>query len=79
MDSISNEILTGTVITQNISRLDIFIDQRPVQSVDISDVTTQVIIKLPNGASSLELQGFDNNQLVAACKTKIQSIEKLEV
>lgn len=63
--------LTFTVTTQNLSRLDVYLDGRPQRSLDVKDGTTTV--KLPRSATStvLELRGFANNQLVASRKTDL--------
>lgn len=55
--------------TENISRLDVYLDGRPLQSFDVRDGTTQFPVALPApGESVLELQGFSGGQLVASCR-----------
>ncbi|MHC5823618.1 MAG: hypothetical protein ACYT04_49245, partial [Nostoc sp.] len=78
VNSAENNILTCTIKTKNISRLDIFIDNRPQQSLDINDGTTQLTIKFPEDASTLDLQGYDKKQLVAACRKKLGSGKELK-
>lgn len=53
--------------TRNISRLDVFINGRPQQSVDVSGATTQFAVAIASsGVSLLELHGFDGSELVAS-------------
>ena len=72
VNSISGTDLNFTVTTQNISRLDIILDGRPQQSIDVQDGTTQLKIRLPvQGASMLKLCGYADNLLVATCSHKL--------
>jgi hypothetical protein len=72
INSNSGGTLTATATTKNIFRLDVFLDGRPQQSLDVTDGTTELTVKLPSqGASVLELRGFDNNRLVATRRTKL--------
>jgi hypothetical protein len=53
--------------TRNISRLDVFVNGRPQQSLDVSGATTQFAVAFATpGESVLELHGFDGNELVAS-------------
>lgn len=53
--------------TRNISRLDVFLNERPQQSLDVSGVATQFAVALASsGESVLELQGFNGSELVAS-------------
>lgn len=68
----SDGTLTATATTKNISRLDVFLDGRPQQSLDVTDGKTELSVKLPSrGASVLELRGFEDDRLVAARRTKL--------
>ena len=78
IDSVSNETLTATVSTKNITRLDIYLDKRPQQSLDISADTTQIIVKLWQDTGILEVQGYEKDRVVAVC-SKALPIIKTEV
>lgn len=53
--------------TKNISRLDVFLNGRPQQSLDVTGATTQFTLALTSpGESVLELHGFDGGELVAS-------------
>lgn len=56
---------TLQVSTKNLSRLDVFLNQRPHQSLDVSDGTTTVEITSQLMAL-VELQGYKDGRLVAA-------------
>jgi C-terminal processing protease CtpA/Prc len=52
--------------TENISRLDVYLEDRPQRSMDVIDNSAEFILELPEtGASFIELRGFKNNNLVA--------------
>lgn len=56
--------------TQNIDRLDLYVNDRPVTSVDVQGGETT--IPMTNGArGTLEIRGFDNSQLVARYRTEL--------
>ncbi|NET32741.1 MAG: peptidase S41 [Cyanothece sp. SIO1E1] len=68
----SSDTLEATVTTQNFSRLDVLLDGRPQQSLDVGDGSTNLILTLPmSGASTLEMQGFESSHLVAARRISI--------
>jgi hypothetical protein len=70
VNSLSGETLTVSAVTENISRLDVFLDDRPQRSLDIVDNSVQ--FELPQlVASFIELRGFKDNHLVAIQKIKI--------
>jgi hypothetical protein len=70
--SVANDTLTAVATTQNVARLDVFLDGRPQQSVDVSDGSVQIDVKLPAaGAAALELRGFEGDELVASCRTRL--------
>ncbi len=63
--------LLVTVTTQNLDRLDIYSDQRPEGSLDVTDGSTE--FSLPAGSTRvLELRGFDDRQLVAGRKRVVR-------
>jgi hypothetical protein len=59
--------------TENISRLDAYLDGRPMETLDVEnrDVEFDLSIPLP-GSHVLELRGFDDGQLVAAKRIEVQ-------
>ena len=60
--------LTIQATTVGISRLDAYIDGRPMESPDINDGTHQFDVTLSTGATQLELAGYKNSEFVAARK-----------
>lgn len=73
VNSISDRELQFTVETQNISRLDVLLDWRPQQSIDVQDGTRQLKIPLPaSGAPRLRLLGYDGESLAAACSRQLR-------
>jgi len=70
VNSISGGTLTVNVMTENISRLDVFLDDRPQRSLNVVDNSTQ--FELPQqDASFIEIRGFKDNHLVAVQKFRI--------
>jgi hypothetical protein len=63
--------LTIQATTAGITRLDAYVDRRPLKSVDINDGTHSFEVDLPAGAVLLELAGYMDDQLVAARKLKL--------
>lgn len=57
--------------TAGISRLDAYVDGRPVETLDIGDGTHMFTMSLPPGAALLKLAGYENGDLVAARKLKV--------
>lgn len=58
--------------TQAITRLDVFLDERPIQTMDIQDgQTTLTINKTSAEEAILEIRGFDKAQLVARYRSRI--------
>ena len=53
------------VTTQGVTRLDIYIDQRPFGSVDVGDGPTELTVATKS-ASSVRLEGFSEDELVAS-------------
>ncbi|HEY0782603.1 MAG TPA: S41 family peptidase, partial [Thermoanaerobaculia bacterium] len=63
---------TLTVTTRNVDRLDLFVDGRPVRSLDVVDGTTT--IELPpslESAATLEVRGFLAGELAASARTAV--------
>ena len=64
--AISATQLNAFAETQGISRLDMYLDDRPIQSIDVeASQTTFSITKPAPTQMTLEVRGFDGNQLVA--------------
>lgn len=63
--------LTIQTTTAGISRLDTYIDGRPMESQDINDGTHSINVDLPAGATLLELAGYKDNEYVAARKLQL--------
>lgn len=64
----SGSTLTVQATTLGLSRLDVYVDGRPMDSLDISDGNHSFAVDLPIGATLLELAGFQNDERVAARK-----------
>jgi len=59
--------------TENISRLDAYLDGRPVKTVDVENRAVDFDLSVPlPGSYSLELRGFDDSQLVAAKRIEVR-------
>jgi hypothetical protein len=64
LDSPGNGKVKVSVSTKNLSRLDIYLDQRPRLTLDISDGTTPFGLPAPPlGPHILELRGFNTAEL----------------
>lgn len=62
------------VTTANVGRLDVYLDERPQQSLDVADGTTRLTLPLPQGgADELELRGYEGSRLVAARRVSLHS------
>lgn len=60
--------LTITATTGGIDRIDTYVNERPIESRNVSDGTTIYSISLPTGAGHLRLAGFKKGASVAARK-----------
>jgi hypothetical protein len=67
----TDSTLTIQVNTIGISRLDTYIDGRPLESLDINNRTRTFNVNLPSGATLLELAGYENGEFVAARKISL--------
>jgi len=73
VESISDRGLKFKVKTQNLSRLDVYLDWRPQQSLDVEDGTSQLKIQPSSpGAARLRLLGYDGEKLAAACSRELR-------
>ena len=63
---------TVVATTQGITRLDAYLDGRPIQSVDVqSSPTTLSIAKPGTPPATLELRAFDGTELVGRYRTTL--------
>jgi C-terminal processing protease CtpA/Prc len=70
--SSNSEKLMIKTETENISRLDVFIDDRPQLSIDVVNNLSEFILKRPvSGAHFLEIRGSKDGNLVAIRRAKI--------
>ncbi|HEX2169713.1 MAG TPA: S41 family peptidase [Nitrososphaera sp.] len=70
--SSDTEKLTVKTETENISRLDVFIDDRPQLSIDIINNSSQFVLKRPlHEAHFLEFRGFKDGNLVAVRRANL--------
>jgi Peptidase family S41 len=66
------EKLTVKTQTENISRLDVFIDDRPQLSIDVINNSSEFVLKRPlREAHFLEVRGFKDSNLVTVRRAKI--------
>jgi C-terminal processing protease CtpA/Prc len=56
---------TLQAVTQGITRLDVYVGDRPNQSVDVQASPTTIVVPRGPGQTMLELRGFDGGKLVA--------------
>jgi hypothetical protein len=56
----------STVDVAGIDRVDVYVDGRPRTSADVSDGSWTITVADVAGASDIQLEGFDADQLVAA-------------
>ncbi|MDX2232312.1 MAG: S41 family peptidase [Leptolyngbyaceae cyanobacterium bins.349] len=67
----SQDSLTVVVTTQNVSRVDVYLDGRPQRSLDVKNGDTTVQIPRFAHSSGLEVRGFAANRLVATRKVNL--------
>ncbi len=61
-----------TATTENISRLDAYLDGRPRLTLDVGNGDTEFELSVPSsGSHVLELRRFDGDQLVAAKRIEV--------
>lgn len=63
--------LTLTMTTQGITRLDLYLDDRPQKTLDVSDGVTECKLKR-RAERMLAVEGYDGDQLVAVHRTRIR-------
>ena len=55
-----------SIETENLSRVDVYLDNRPIGALDVEDGTTELTIEDVGDFETLFLQGFDDDVLAAA-------------
>lgn len=60
-----------TVRTEKMTRLDLYLDDRPVKSLDVVDGETTVQVARHGADAMLEVRGYDGAELVARYRTRI--------
>ncbi|MDD1017331.1 S41 family peptidase [Pseudomonas rubra] len=72
VSSISPAQWSAIVTTQEVTRLDVYLDGRPIQSVDVQNGQASLTVtKLSPVTNTLEVQGFDEAKLVVRYRTNI--------
>lgn len=66
--SISADATGMIVTTQNLSRIDIYVDGRPVQSTDVGDGTHPIPLTLGAAAKQLDVKGYLDDKHVASAR-----------
>ncbi|WP_299783657.1 S41 family peptidase [uncultured Roseobacter sp.] len=58
--------LTISIETENLARVDVYLDNRPIGALDVEDGDTELTIEDVGAFDTLYLQGFDGDELAAA-------------
>jgi len=66
--TLAGSVLTLDATTAALSRLDVYVDGRPLASLDVVDGNHSVNVNVPDGATGVRLAGYHNDALVAARK-----------
>lgn len=70
---------TVVVDTQGMSRLDVYLDDRPIQSIDTQGgEETFTLTRTESAEPILEIRGFDEGQLVARYRMNINKMQGME-
>ncbi len=73
--SVTTDVAAGTLTitaqTRKLDRIDVYLDGRPVDTVDCSDGTNVFDVELPAATEWLELAGYKNDEYVAARKIEL--------
>jgi len=59
------QTLRVSVQAQGVTRIDLYLDERPIDSIDLKDGGAEARLARPAPGSVLELRGFDGSELVA--------------
>lgn len=57
--------------TTNVDRVDVYIDERPRESVDVADGQVDVTVDNASAAEAVRVDGFANRDLVASCRKRL--------
>jgi hypothetical protein len=58
--------------TEGMTRLDVYLGERPIQSLDLQDGRAAIVVPKKGGPqATLEVRGFDGTQLVARYRTPV--------
>ena len=58
--------------TEGMTRLDVYLGERPIQSLDLQDGRAAIVVPKKRGPqATLEVRGFDGTQLVARYRTPV--------
>lgn len=72
LQPVSTTQINADANTQRISRLDVYLDDRPVQSIDVQPGQTNFSVTKPLPAQmTLEIRGFEGSQLVARYRARV--------
>jgi C-terminal processing protease CtpA/Prc len=71
---VENNRVQGIVNTKGMTRLDIYLNDRPLQSIDVQEGQTIFILNTKPSPlmQTLEIRGFDGSELVARYRTNIE-------
>ena len=64
---------TLTVTTLNLSRVDVYVDDRPALSLDVHDGDNSAGVPQPAGPAQIHLEGYDGNELAATRDLAMQA------
>lgn len=62
--------LTLSISTENLSRVDVYLDKRPIGALDVNDGDTELTLEDVDDFETLFLHGFDDDELVAAWRIR---------
>ncbi|WP_329321682.1 S41 family peptidase [Streptomyces sp. NBC_01262] len=66
-----NGAIRITMDTANLDRVDVYLDQRPRASIDVTDGHAEVSVNQPGAAKTLRVDGFTQSRLVASRTAKL--------
>jgi hypothetical protein len=70
--NIAGSTLTLELKTLNIGEVDIYVDDRPVGSKEITGGTTELSVEIPPEGGTVRLEGFEDKMLVGARRLNFQ-------
>ncbi|MFA7763901.1 S41 family peptidase [Streptomyces sp. NRRL S-448] len=57
--------------TSNVDRVDVYLDERPRESVDVADGQVDVTVDNASAVGAVRVDGFANRELVASCRKRL--------